>query len=201
MLLVLSFLTINAFQGAEAIALRVLSPRKATVGTGMLIGPMTVLTAAHVVDGMEDSVSVRCGEDIVTGIVTRKSPILDLAMVELPNPCNGPAIAAVATVNSAVGSDLTVIGYPGGIAKIVTSGVVSLYDLVDGGALLPRMAMFSDAIVFPGNSGGPVVNDRGQIVGVVTGRICFSDPTSEQPGQCYSTSVPAELINLFLGAN
>jgi S1-C subfamily serine protease len=70
------------------------------------------------------------------------------------------------------GDRVVAVGFPFGIGPSVSSGVVSgvgrEYVSEDGERLLGRLIQF-DAAANPGNSGGPLVTDEGEVVGIVTG--------------------------------
>lgn len=72
------------------------------------------------------------------------------------------------------GDDIAVLGSPLGLANTVTRGIVSAVrtSSADSFSSLPEGVTLiqTDASVNPGNSGGPMVNDKGEVVGVVTYR-------------------------------
>lgn len=65
------------------------------------------------------------------------------------------------------GSDCVVIGSPLGLDRSVSRGIVSNPDRDAGGVRLVQI----DAPVNPGNSGGPILNNLGQVIGIVTLKI------------------------------
>jgi S1-C subfamily serine protease len=70
-----------------------------------------------------------------------------------------------------IGDDVFAIGHPLGLVDTLTAGVVSGLNRTfkgPGGRTLTGLIQF-DAAVNPGNSGGPLVNQQGQVVGIVTG--------------------------------
>ena len=70
-----------------------------------------------------------------------------------------------------IGDEVFAIGHPLGLVDSLTAGVVSGLDRtfkVGNGRTLAGLIQF-DAAVNPGNSGGPLVNSQGQVVGIVTG--------------------------------
>jgi S1-C subfamily serine protease len=86
-------------------------------------------------------------------------------------------VPAVLGGGVAIGDNVTAIGNPLGLTGTTTSGVVSGLDRVlsrakdsDIGGLIQF-----DAAVNPGSSGGPLINDRGQVVGVV---VALVNPTN-----------------------
>lgn len=164
--------------------------------SAVLIHPHAALTAAHATDDVGTLVTLKCPGTITHGIVTRRSMLLDLALVEFEEECDAP-VADLADRNPGIGDPITIVGFPGGAFLTVTAGTVSAFEVIQA-ATVPRYALISDAQIFPGSSGGPVFNDDGLLIGIVTGRICFDD--KEQPGTCFSSSVPISLIRLFMQA-
>jgi S1-C subfamily serine protease len=188
---------LSVLPGADKYGIAVLSQRSGSVkASAVLIHKQAALTAAHATDDTGSLTTLRCPNGIVHGLVTRRSVLLDLAIVEFEENCEAP-VAELADRNPPVGAALTVVGYPGGAFLTVTNGVVSVYEIIKSAAT-QRYAMISDAQIFMGNSGGPVFTDNGELVGIVTGRICFND--EDQPSACWSSSVPSSLISLFLQA-
>jgi S1-C subfamily serine protease len=78
-----------------------------------------------------------------------------------------------------VGDEAFVVGNPFGLYSSLTSGVISGFDRVfrvpDSHVEIPGMIQF-DAAANPGNSGGPLLNRQGHVIGIVTGLI---NPTEE----------------------
>jgi putative serine protease PepD len=142
-------------------------------GTGVVIGDAgLVLTNAHVVEGA-DTVTVRLAAD--TG--AREAVVLalyedaDIAVLQVDDP-TGLVPAQVAAEGSvAVGDDVVAIGnalaLDGGMT--VTRGIVSAVDRSiesDSGTLTDLIQ--TDAAISSGNSGGPLVNAAGQVIGINT---------------------------------
>lgn len=185
---------IASFQGSENYAVAILSPVSMSIrATGFLVHDQAVLTAAHAVEALGSTMPVRCGKEVVFGIVTRKSEAVDLAVIEFEGYCDSP-VAKIAPSNPATGTAVVAVGYPGGRFLMVTSGVVSAYSIIQSTTV--HYALMIDAAIFPGNSGGPVLDEQGRVVAVVTGRVCLSD--DDQPSQCYGAATPASLVRIFL---
>lgn len=126
-----------------------------------------LLTSAHVVEGATE-VAVRLpNRRPMVAIVAQASQSLDVAVLRVGE--EGLPQIPLAAAQPRVGEEVVVLGYP--VAEVigfedltVTRGIVSRL-LVDEGLLQ------LDASVNPGNSGGPVVNSRGEAVGIVMGGI------------------------------
>lgn len=141
-------------------------------GTGIIVdGSGRILTSLHVVAGAQ-SVKVRFFDGSeVTAKVASTQPERDLAAIDVPTIPDGvqPAILG-GGVN--VGDAVLAIGNPFGLDGSLSSGVVSglgrRFTVQSTNQTLENMIQF-DAAVNPGNSGGPLVDLAGRVVGIVTG--------------------------------
>ena len=135
-------------------------------GTGFFISADGyALTAAHVVSGLE-TVMVRLSTGIeLEAKVVRSSPQADVALLKVQG--SGFASFALGPV-PAVGSDVYVIGTPLSeeLEKSVSKGVVSGIQKVSDADYIQ-----TDAAVNPGNSGGPMLSNKGEVLGVVSLKI------------------------------
>lgn len=139
------------------------------VGTGFLIDDTTIVTNRHVVEGA-DVLEVETSEgDSLEVDVANQGLLADLAVVRLSESMGmdgDTPHATLAPVNPEAGEELTVYGYPEGGPLTVTEGVVEDYK---ADPLLGNISKVirSDVEIHPGNSGGPAVDDRNQVIGVV----------------------------------
>jgi putative serine protease PepD len=120
-------------------------------------GSATLITNYHVVAGSRQVLLRRDGLRL-TGLVVRVDEAADLAAIEVDR--NLPALAR-AMARPAVGDPVVSVGSPLGLGGTVTTGVVS--------ALRPGQIQFS-APVSPGNSGGPLVDRAGRVIGVTVAK-------------------------------
>ena len=148
----------------------------AATGTGVIVNANgAILTALHVVDGA-DAVEVRYADGTesaaaVAGSDTKR----DIAMLT-PAKLPETLVPAVLGGGLAVGDDVVAVGNPLGLTATTTSGVVSALNRVlsrKGASDIPGLIQF-DAAVNPGSSGGPLINDRGQVAGIV---VALANPT------------------------
>jgi serine protease Do len=138
------------------------------LGSGFIVSKDgKIVTNLHVVRDMKAAtVQTATGEVFdsvaVLGIDGRR----DLAVVQIAG-FNLPVLELGNSDAVAVGEPLVVVGSPRGLEGTVTAGILSsVRDIGDGFTVLQ-----TDAAVNPGNSGGPLVNDRGQVVGVVVSKL------------------------------
>jgi S1-C subfamily serine protease len=144
------------------------------VGSGVVVDEFgNILTAYHVIDGLSE-VTVRFfdgSEQIAT--VDREEPERDLAVLHVGNlPEN--VFAATLAGSVVPGDQVMAIGAPFGIEGTFTQGVVSgvnrSFVVEQTGQVLTGMIQF-DAAVNPGNSGGPLIDMSGRVVGIISGII------------------------------
>ena len=145
------------------------------VGTGVVFDLQGhVLTNWHVVNGATSiQVSFSDGE-VLRGFVFREDPAIDLAIVLVQKQNLRPAVFGD-SAKLRVGEDVIAIGHalglPGG--PTVSKGVVSALKRTivgEAGQELTGVVQ-TDAAINEGNSGGPLVNTRGEVVGINTARV------------------------------
>ena len=139
------------------------------LGSGVVINAAgAVLTAMHVVDGAS-RIQLAFADGTTAGatvLVTKpESDIAVLAPDQLPDL----VVPAVMAGPPPVGDAVYAVGNPLGLTHSLTAGVVSATDrsIPTGRGELSGLIQF-DAAVNPGNSGGPLLNRAGQVVGIVT---------------------------------
>ncbi|MDR7563031.1 MAG: trypsin-like peptidase domain-containing protein, partial [Armatimonadota bacterium] len=148
----------------------VVARREGSLGQGsgfVYDGRGFLLTAAHVVEGAREVIVRLPNRRPMVAVVAQVSQSLDVAALRVGE--EGLPTIPLAPGQPRVGEEILVLGYPraetiGFDDLTVTRGIVSRL-LVDQGLLQ------FDASVNPGNSGGPVVNSRGEAVGIVVGRV------------------------------
>ena len=169
------------------------------LGSGFILDAQgEIMTSLHVVaDATAIQVTYADGTTSTATVVTRAAD-QDIAVLQ---PAQLPAHVSPATLGNPrtmqVGSDAFVVGNPFGLAGSMSAGVVSGLDRdfqePDGGPLLHGLIQV-DAAINPGASGGPLVDQAGRVVGVVTGLI---NPTSQDVFIGIGFAVP---INVAGGA-
>ena len=169
----------------------------ASSGTGFFVSEQGyVLTNAHVVDGCS-----RVTVDEAPATVIEKDSDFDLALLKTEMAAN-KSIASFSAAPARLNSDVTVVGYPyagllGGLN--VTRGSVSSLKGLGGNPTTMQIT----APVQMGNSGGPLVGNSGEIVGVIVSKIDalkFADATGDLP-QSVNYAIRGEIAKLFLSQN
>lgn len=149
-----------------------------STGSGYVASPQYVVTNAHVVAGV--SVPIVLNQDQrQRGTVVWFDPELDLAIIRTEQPLVGAPLQLDVSLKDR-GTSVAVLGYPGGGPLRVSPGVVVRSQLalgrdIYGNALSSREIYVLQAIVAPGNSGGPVVTAEGRVAGVIFGEAVSRD--------------------------
>ena len=154
------------------------------IGAGVIWAKQgLVLTNHHVVAGRrgpKTSVVVRDGREFDAEVVKRDAD-LDLALLRIEGaPDDLPAAPVGDSDALRVGQLVYAIGHPWGRLGAVTAGVVSGLGVAGGPRGRARFVR-SDVALAPGNSGGPLLDARGEVVGInamISGRLALSIPSN-----------------------
>jgi S1-C subfamily serine protease len=165
------------------------------VGSGVVVDDAgDIMTALHVVAGASSiQVTFADGTKSAAQIATADDAhdIAVLQAAQLPATITPAVLGNPRGVQ--VGSEAFVLGNPFGLTASLSSGVVSglnrSFQLPDGGPLLTGLIQV-DAAVNPGNSGGPLVDENGRVVGIVTALI---NPTNEDVFIGIGLAVPIDV--------
>jgi serine protease Do len=142
--------------------------RRQTVGTGVILDPDgLVVTSAHVLSRLGDleAVTADGGRHPVTlAGIDRKS---DLAILRLGGKAPYPRAALGDSDGVRVGDWVLAIGSPYGLGPTVTGGIISATARPHPRATVDDLFQ-TDAATFPESAGGPLVNARGEVIGILT---------------------------------
>jgi S1-C subfamily serine protease len=165
-----------AVQAAAASVVQVrgtaFSCRRSLEGTGFVYAPGKVMTNAHVVAGT-DALEVSVGALTLPASVVVFDPMIDIAVLDVPY-LTAPHLEW-AQDPGARGAPAVVLGYPGGgpykgtAARVRELLELTGPDMYRTGKLVSREVYSIRAVVQQGNSGGPLVNADGEVLGVVFG--------------------------------
>lgn len=146
------------------------------MGSGVIITPDGfVLTNNHVVEGAKElEVSLTTGKAYTADFIGQ-DPSTDLALIRLPE--NGLPFAKLGNSEKLqVGQLVIAIGNPFGFQSTVSTGVVSALgrNLRGTNGRLIDNIIQTDVSLNPGNSGGPLVDSKGEIIGINTAIISMA---------------------------
>ncbi|APF33146.1 putative Trypsin-like serine protease [Microbacterium sp. TS-1] len=165
-------------------------------GSGFVAADDLIVTNAHVVAGVDTPVVELPGRDAREGRVVYFDPVDDLAVIAVSDLGATP-LPVVPPV--AAGAAVAVQGYPlggpftSGAAFVLSVGSAPVPDIYDQSST-PREIYALDADVRPGNSGGPLLTDAGDVAGVVFAR----GADDERRGYAMTTT---ELLPVLAGVS
>ncbi len=136
-----------------------------------------VVTNAHVVRGARVTVQLWDGREFEAAIGSR-DPRRDLAQLHI-DAANLPAVSAADSSEVRPGELAIAIGNPMGFVGALATGVIHAVSPLRG--LGPQSWVQADVRLAPGNSGGPLANAHGHIVGIntmVAGRLALAIPSN-----------------------
>jgi serine protease Do len=142
------------------------------LGSGVLISQDgKVLTAAHVVQAANRVAVEFMSGEVVDATVVASDPPADLALLQLEQVPTGAVTAELGDSDEAqVADQVFVVGAPYGFSHSLTVGYISARRRPNEGEheLSPAELFQTDAAVNEGNSGGPMFNLAGQVIGIVS---------------------------------
>ena len=142
------------------------------VGSGVVVNEDgDILTAYHVVEGAAEIEVIFADGSKATAVILNAEPENDIAVL---HPSQPPELIVPAVLGSPnrmrIGDETYAVGNPLGLAGSMSAGVISGFDRsvpINDDLRLEGLIQF-DAAVNPGNSGGPLLNRAGQVIGIVT---------------------------------
>jgi len=150
-------------------------------GSGFPVGGGYVVTNAHVVSGTSSHTIQKPDGSTMRATVVLFDPERDVAVLYVP----GYSVAGLTFGSARRGTEGAVIGYPGGLSEKVVAAVVDGSVAAQGRDiynqnLVTRQIFVLQASVHPGNSGGPLIDMQGHVLGMV-----FATSASD-PNQAYA---------------
>ena len=151
-------------------------PSGSRQGTGFVVSSDgLVVTNLHVMAGL-DRVRIRVGtsQPLEVSQILAFDEVRDLALLKVPVE-RLPRLLLSDSAKVKAGQLVVALGNPRGLGATVSQGIVSAIRELPGTA---TTVIQTNASVNPGNSGGPLLNSRGEVIGVVTGKLRGSEGLS-----------------------
>ena len=173
----------NTFQELVSNALQsvVMIESRGNLGTGFIAGSQNyIFTNRHVV-GSFKKVDVTYFDGVkLEGDVVFRGYDSDFAMIKVNRSQEIPPLPLCYNVYPNPAEDVVILGNPLGLANTVSRGIVSAVRSSPGGDRISNIPegvtlIQTDASVNPGNSGGPMINSQGEVIGIVTYRHSFGE--------------------------
>jgi S1-C subfamily serine protease len=158
------------------------------LGTGVIVSDNgTILTADHVIAGAKAITVTFADGTVAKAAVASANAKLDVATLI---PLQLPQVVVPANLGGAagVGASVVAIGNPLGLTDSVTAGVISGLDRTAATDTGRRTGLIQfDAAVNPGSSGGPLVDSRGLVIGIV---VALAEPAGQDAFAGIGFAVP-----------
>ena len=165
------------------------TPKKEAAGSGVIISADGyIVTNNHVVDGADELTVTLNDNSEYSARIIGADKTTDLALIKI-NGKNLPAITIANSNDLRVGEWVLAVGNPLGLNNTVTAGIVSA-KARSLGANGVESFIQTDAAINQGNSGGALVNTRGELVGI---NAMLYSPTGAYSG--YGFAIPTTIMN------
>ncbi|MFD7308056.1 trypsin-like peptidase domain-containing protein [Promicromonospora sp. NPDC059942] len=160
----------------SVVSIQVESQAGGAEGSGVVLDSQgRVLTNNHVVSGAQTVQVTLSDGSVYDAKIVGTDPTTDLAVVQLTDPPSDLKPAKFGNSDDVVvGEPVMALGNPLGLANTATTGIVSALDrpvtasAEDGSDQVVTNAIQIDAAVNPGNSGGPLFNASGEVIGITS---------------------------------
>lgn len=163
------------------------------LGSGVLVTlDGMILTALHVVDDADSITLTFANGATAVGSVLEEQPEKDIAILVADTIPEGVVPAVLGNPGLPVGSEAYAVGSPYGLFGSLSAGVISgrerSFRLPDSQVTVQGLLQF-DAAVNPGNSGGPLLDRAGRVIGIV---IALLNPTDDETFAGIGLAVPID---------
>ena len=168
---------------------QVQTPKRAAAGSGVIISADGyIVTNNHVVDGADElTVTLNENSKEYSARVIGADKTTDLALIKI-DAKNLPAIVIANSDDVKVGEWVLAVGNPLGLNNTVTAGIVSAKARPMNTGGITSMIQ-TDAAINQGNSGGALVNTRGELIGI---NAMLASPTGSNIG--YGFAIPTSIV-------
>jgi S1-C subfamily serine protease len=161
------------------------TPPQQALGSGFVLDRAGhIVTNYHVVEGANDIKVSFSNRDTMTAKLVGSDPSTDLSVLRVKAPANALTPLPLGDSDRVeVGDQVVAIGNPFGLSRTATAGIVSAVQrfITSPNQFTIDHVLQTDAPINHGNSGGPLLNSSGQVIGVNT-QIETGDPTGNTTG-------------------
>jgi S1-C subfamily serine protease len=178
----------NTFPSVVMLEMRDDKNRPISLGSGFFVRPDVVVTNYHVIEGASDGFAKIVGETSIYHIegVVGIDKTKDLALLKLKGVIGKPLILAdISKIE--VGQEVFAFGNPKGLEGTISTGIISGSNFRKVGS---ENLIQITAPISPGSSGGPVVNRKGEVIGVAVASL--------KDGQNLNFAVPSSYLAILL---
>lgn len=173
--------------------------KDSALGSGVIVNTQgQILTALHVVQDA-GSIKLTFADGSQSEATVQSTDVdHDIAVLNAAQP-PGVIVPAVLGGGARVGDQTFALGHPLGLVDSLTAGIISGLDRsfpLPNGRTIDGLIQF-DAPVSPGNSGGPLLNTKGQVIGIVTG---LANPSGNEDNVGIGFAVPIGAAGRAAGA-
>ena len=168
---------------------QVQTPKRAAAGSGVIISADGyIVTNNHVVDGADElTVTLNENSKEYSARIIGADKTTDLALIKI-DAKNLPAIVVANSDDVRIGEWVLAVGNPLGLNNTVTAGIVSAKARSMGQGVSSMIQ--TDAAINQGNSGGALVNTRGELIGI---NAMIYSQTGSNIG--YGFAIPTAIMN------
>jgi Do/DeqQ family serine protease len=183
------------FFGQEQMPFQQQQPARQASGSGVIVSADGyIVTNNHVVENADEIEVILFDKKTLKAKLIGSDPSTDLALLKVENS-SLPYMPFGNSDSVRIGEWVLAVGNPFELENTVTAGIVSAkgrnINILSRGQNQPAIESFiqTDAAVNPGNSGGALVNTRGELIGINT---AIATPTGTFAG--YSFAVPVNIV-------
>lgn len=155
-------------------------------GSGFFVAPKIIATNLHVIEGASQlSIKTSMGKNVNVAVVRTVDTQRDLALLDCPDVTDAPVLPLGDTSAVQVGDAIVAAGSPLGLEGSISTGIVSAAREQDGAHVFQITAPISH-----GSSGGPLLNGRGEVIGVTS----FTVVSGQNLNFAYSAAYLKDLL-------
>jgi serine protease Do len=147
------------------------------LGSGVLISDGQVLTAAHVIQSADQVLIEFPNGKLIPARITNSEVYADVALLQLERVPQGAIAAKLGDSDQVeVGDEILIVGAPYGLKHTLTVGHISGRRILSNriGSMRAMEFLQTNAAINRGNSGGPMFNQAGEVVGIVNNIVSSS---------------------------